>query len=558
MKKGLLRIFLAISVLVAVFSLTVGARTVYLLNENFENAEHGFVATALNGSKGEVSTVTEGTNNVLKYKQLSGYSHVGTPVRIVKDREYSFSFDIKMISYADGSAYASGKKISLNASFVFTDSMATNKKMNHVISLPQVPADGNWHTYEGKYTAKSTEVAADADVNNAVFAVYTNPESSKNHIFVIDNVKVFYTDDQPEDGVDYFKNGSFEDLSNIEIQSANGKICTIEPGDIDASDGIYSVKIIAPNYGHIGIPVKLEAGRTYDFSYDFKLIGDKEGNSTTTKVSAYANFVFPDSKASSGKNHLIVEKGVSVNSNSGWVHVEGSYTPDYPAIAADSDLENAYFTVYSNPVNNNGATWLIDNMSFVRRPVASAETNIVFPDIISDNMLVQMGEPIKIWGSFLPGKELTVTLYDNDTPLSTKTFTTDGTQFETELPEVNSYLKSGTIVVECDGEEIKTIENVAVGELWHFSGQSNMARKALREMPDLYPEVNMPDIRSFGVGTNGDGVWVVANITEIGNIGAVAYKTMETIYNGLGTDAPVGGINTAVGGKTMSNYTGVC
>ncbi len=557
MKKLFYALFVPIIMLTVMLSITAHARDAYLVYENFDDNAHAFEQVSANGSKCTLTVVNADNNGyALNVKQNSGYAHVGTAVKIKKDVTYSFSFDIKAVSYADGSSYASGKNLTLCANFVFTDANASNQKKNHVISLSALPADGKWHTYQGTYTAKSSVVAADADIDNTHFSVYLNPADSKNHIFMIDNVKVTYTDNEPNDGVNYFANGSFEDTDNIEVKSANGTSCIIEPGNIDASDGIYSIKVTSNgNYGHIGIPVKLEAERTYEFSYDYKLIGDNAGGSASSNVSFYTNFVFTDSKASSGRNHLITAG--SANSSTGWIHVDGSYTPSTSSIAADANLENGYFTIYSNPVNGKGAVWLIDNVTLIRKPLEAEEDTVTLPAIISDNMLIQKGMPIPVWGTFVSENSLTVTLKEGETVLSTASAASKAGSFDMTLPAVDRYVKSAVLVFESGGKVIETVENVAVGELWHFSGQSNMASVCSKLSPGIYPESNMPDIRYYNSGDAGAGTWRVANISNLGSFSAIAYKTMETIYGGLDGNVPIGGINTSVGGKAMSSYIGV-
>lgn len=85
-----------------------------------------------------------------------------------------------------------------------------------------------------------------------------------------------------------------------------------------------------------------------------------------------------------------------------------------------------------------------------------------------------------------------------------------------------------------------------------------MAANTISQMPDIIPATDMPDIRYYCAGDNGSGKWLTVKTNNMNTISAIVYKTMETIYNGLEGAAPIGGINTAVGGKKMADYMGVC
>ena len=558
MKQSYLRVFLLLTLLAAALSFAVGARTVVLLEEDFEDSVHAFVQTPQNGSKATCTITDNGAGGkALLVTQQSSYAHVGAPILLKKDVAYTFSYDVKPVSLADGTAIPSGASVSTVANFLFADANSTNKQMNHTVDNTKLSSDGAWRTVTGSYTPKSGVIAADAALGDAWFCVYFNPTGGKNNMFLIDNVKVTYEDDEPLDGVNYFKNGSFEDTEAIEMKACNGTSPTLAAGDTDASDGVYSLRITAGNYGHIGIPMVLEAGRTYDYAYSVKVLSDNKGTPTATPVSVNTNFVFADSNCSNQQRNHVLPAG-SAGGDLGWVRFSGSYTPDAAKIAADAALDAAWFTVYVNPVNSSGAVWLIDDVVLKRRPLESSEREVVLPDVLSDNMLVQMGEPIPVWGTFSAGEELTFTLTDGARTLSETTAVPQDGRFEAELPAVNAYHQKLSLIISAGSEELEVINNVAVGELWHFSGQSNMAAAPAGDQKDtLIPANDMPDIRYFNVGDGGKGAWKTAARANVYGMSAVAYKTMETIYLGLDGAAPVGGFNTSVGGKKMANYTGV-
>ena len=356
-----------------------------------------------------------------------------------------------------------------------------------------------------------------------------------------------------QDNENFFKNGSFEDENNIEMIVPEGFSATVSR-DLEASAGVYSLKVSTNNnYTHIGYPLSLEEGRTYEYSFDVKLVSDKNGGEVTATTAVYVNFVFADSKASNQqKNHVL--DGTAATSSSGWHHVKGSYTPSFDNIAADADLENALFCIYVNPTPNGGAVWLLDNIVLKRKTLEGDENKVTTPDYISDNMLIQKGKQVPIYGTVSDVQALSTVLYNGNEVVCRASATIKDGGFEAVLPAVDKYYKNLTLAFESGNTTLRTIENVAVGELWHFSGQSNMEMPFRDEMPGIIPQTDMPEIHYFRVNMEGSGEWVTISLSNIRTISAVAYKTLEVMQSSLGTDVPVGGMNTAVGGMPMSKY----
>ena len=173
------------------------------------------------------------------------------------------------------------------------------------------------------------------------------------------------------DGANYFVNGSFEDKSNIELSIVHG-VGKVESGDRDASDGVYSLCVKTPNnYVHLGIPVALEVGCTYEFSYDIKIVSDYSGNAFSTNVAYCTNFIFADSKAQSGKNHII-NGGKTMTD--GWNHVNGTFVVDSAAIAADATPGEAKFSIYTDNPAGTGVVWRLDNLVLKKKKPADRKS----------------------------------------------------------------------------------------------------------------------------------------------------------------------------------------
>lgn len=104
--------------------------------------------------------------------------------------------------------------------------------------------------------------------------------------------------------------------------------------------------------------------------------------------------------------------------------------------------------------------------------VAAAE-EITLPDLISDHMMIQRNEEIKLWGTANAGSEITVTLKKSGKKISDVTVKTDDNcRFDAVLPAVSD--KGPYELVFSDGTNEKTVSDVLAGDIWIQCGQSNI------------------------------------------------------------------------------------
>ncbi len=181
--------------------------------------------------------------------------------------------------------------------------------------------------------------------------------------------------------------------------------------------------------------------------------------------------------------------------------------------------------------------------------------------VFSDNMVIQHGIAIPVWGWSEPGDKITVEFRgQKKTALARK----DGTWS----------VKLGKAPISCEPREIRVsskiskssilqIKNVLVGEVWVCSGQSNMewqmvnTRNAAHEMATA----NYPNMRLFTVPKVADispkqdivGSWSCCSTETIGGFSAVAYFFGREIHRKTGV--PVGLINTSWGGTIAEAWT---
>ena len=282
----------------------------YFVNGSFEDKSN--IELSIVHGVGKVESgdrdATDGAYS-LCVKTPNNYVHLGIPVALEVDSTYEFSYDIKIVSDYSGNAFSANVAYCTN--FIFADSKAQSGK-NHIINGGKTMSDG-WNHVKGTFVVDSAAIATDATPEEAKFSIYTDNPAGTGVIWRIDNVVLKKKELTNEDNVNFFQNGSFEDLSNIEPNIVSG-IGSVVPGDIDAADGTYSLRINGNgNYVHVGIPVALEVGRTYEFSYEIKLLSDYNGDPLTRNAAICTNFIFADSKAQSGKHHVI-NSGSSMSS----------------------------------------------------------------------------------------------------------------------------------------------------------------------------------------------------------------------------------------------------
>ena len=94
--------------------------------------------------------------------------------------------------------------------------------------------------------------------------------------------------------------------------------------------------------------------------------------------------------------------------------------------------------------------------------------NLKLAELFGDNMVLQQGKKVKIWGSGIPNQIVTVKVQGK----ICQTRVAEGGQWWAEVPELKAS-KQETLSVQSGDEEI-VLKDVAVGEVWLAGGQSNM------------------------------------------------------------------------------------
>ena len=95
---------------------------------------------------------------------------------------------------------------------------------------------------------------------------------------------------------------------------------------------------------------------------------------------------------------------------------------------------------------------------------------VKLPHLISDNMLLQQQQKVRLWGWDKPGKQVVVVPSWNKKRYTTRTNAQGEWEVEVETPR-GSYQ---TYTLSFDDGEMVKVKNVAIGEVWVCAGQSNM------------------------------------------------------------------------------------
>lgn len=193
------------------------------------------------------------------------------------------------------------------------------------------------------------------------------------------------------------------------------------------------------------------------------------------------------------------------------------------------------------------------------------------PAIYSDNMVIQRGVPFVLKGRANAGEKVTARI--GRQKIKTKA-ATDGS-WQVRFKPMRADGKSHTLTIECGKEKIE-YKNIAVGEVWLCSGQSNMAfmvKESSHAAASLEgceeKEVRLYDMKPRVVTDNIEWPaeelvklnehdyylptkWQKADKESVNDFSAVAYHFGAMLADSLGV--PVGLICNAVGGAPAEAF----
>jgi sialate O-acetylesterase len=187
-------------------------------------------------------------------------------------------------------------------------------------------------------------------------------------------------------------------------------------------------------------------------------------------------------------------------------------------------------------------------------PVArEAAAQVRLPHLVSDGMVLQRDQPLRIWGWAKPGEAVSVAFLGK----TYKATTGSNGQWRVALPAMKA---GGPYEMSIKASNQLAVKDILVGDVWLCSGQSNMETPMSRlrdKYPDVIAQAANPRIRQYEVpmsyafnGPKADvpgGKWIAADPQTVLKFSGVAYffaKEINAKYQ-----VPVGIIKDAVGGS---------
>jgi len=166
-------------------------------------------------------------------------------------------------------------------------------------------------------------------------------------------------------------------------------------------------------------------------------------------------------------------------------------------------------------------------ISISHKAVAQTKKSIGLPPIISDNMVLQQGVAVPVWGAATPSTKVTVTVAENQAEVRAD----ENGKWMVYLPAMSA---GGPYQLVVKGNDSLSFRNVMIGEVWFASGQSNMNFSIGRPVENserVIADANYPNIREFKVKNTSSrtptsfykGSWAVCNPENVKKFSAVAY-----------------------------------
>jgi sialate O-acetylesterase len=187
---------------------------------------------------------------------------------------------------------------------------------------------------------------------------------------------------------------------------------------------------------------------------------------------------------------------------------------------------------------------------------APLHANVKLPALISDNMVLQQDLPDNVWGWADPGEKVTVKFADK----SAEAVADAEGKWNAKLDGLAAGAVGDLTVT---GNNSLTVKNVAVGEVWVASGQSNMefTLGGAKNAPEEIKAAKYPLLRMFTVQKTAKaepqadcvGKWEVCTPETAPHFSAVGYFFSRRLLESL--KQPIGLIHTSWGGTPAEFWT---
>jgi sialate O-acetylesterase len=202
---------------------------------------------------------------------------------------------------------------------------------------------------------------------------------------------------------------------------------------------------------------------------------------------------------------------------------------------------------------------LFNILLFVIMATNTLSAEVRLPSIVGDGMVLQRNENIKVWGWANAGEQVAVDFMNR----SYETEAGADGKWQVVLETAKA---GGPYTMEISGENSIVLDNILIGDVWIFSGQSNMTHYFGRHQERYSKEIaaaDEPEIRQIFVPTNPvltgpakdveNIEWVAATPETVLDFTVIGYFFCKKLYDEY--DIPMGIINTCVGGTPIEAWT---
>ena len=208
-------------------------------------------------------------------------------------------------------------------------------------------------------------------------------------------------------------------------------------------------------------------------------------------------------------------------------------------------------------------------------------------NLFQDNMVLQRGKPVSIWGWADPDKDITVTFAgQTKTTKSNKDrtwkITLDAMDASSKGQDLSVSAAAAAVSASPPKSERRriTLRNVLIGDVWILGGQSNMEEPirhvefgrleiATANFPNIRiltipaqngpePKVGFPRLHEWSDWSSRHfrkGDWDICTPETIKEVSAIGYVFARRLQ--MGTGIPIGIIDTSRGGTTVETWTPV-
>lgn len=200
---------------------------------------------------------------------------------------------------------------------------------------------------------------------------------------------------------------------------------------------------------------------------------------------------------------------------------------------------------------------------FVFTTPSLARAEVRLSGIFSDHMVLQREQPVSVWGWADKGERVVVTFAEQ----TAATTADDEGAWSITLKPMKASPKGRDLSVRCGGESV-LLRDVLVGDVWHASGQSNMAMNVgavARRLPQAQQDIQdakLPEIRFRRINENESpkplndlpkrAGWTVCSPDTASGFSAAAFYFARKLNAEVGV--PIGVIDSSRGGTPIEPF----